>query len=256
MNQEKAKIRIDVVSDVACPWCYIGKRRIEQAIENTQISDNVQIIYHPFQLDPSIPNEGVDFNTYAENRFGDGYLQKFTQVENAGKSVGLDFEFEALPKAINTFHLHRFLTIAAMEGKQAELEAAQKKLTESQQATDAASRKAKLAEEAAARTKTMAELLSPLAREKRAVMEELLESVKTQNLREAFQKYLPAVLNEGSKKTAPQSRQTLSEAPKEKAVAVTGDQRNNRLLETVQAEDSDVVNTETATILKLAGLKK
>ncbi|NBA76134.1 DsbA family oxidoreductase [Emticicia sp. ODNR4P] len=121
MNQEKSKIRIDVVSDVACPWCYIGKRRIEQAIENTQISDNVQIIYHPFQLDPSIPNEGIDFNTYAENRFGDGYLQKFTQVENAGKSVGLDFEFEALPKAINTFHLHRFLTIAAMEGKQAEL---------------------------------------------------------------------------------------------------------------------------------------
>lgn len=121
MNQEKSKIRIDVVSDVACPWCYIGKRRIEQAIENTQISDNVQIIYHPFQLDPSIPSEGVDFNTYAENRFGDGYLQKFTQVENAGKSVGLDFEFEALPKAINTFHLHRFLTIAAMEGKQAEL---------------------------------------------------------------------------------------------------------------------------------------
>lgn len=121
MNQEKAKIRIDVVSDVACPWCYIGKRRIEQAIENTQISDNVQIVYHPFQLDPTIPNEGVDFNTYAENRFGDGYLQKFTQVENAGKSVGLDFEFEALPKAINTLHLHRFLTIAAMEGKQAEL---------------------------------------------------------------------------------------------------------------------------------------
>ncbi|MDI9879014.1 DsbA family oxidoreductase [Flectobacillus longus] len=121
MNQEKSKIRIDVVSDVACPWCYIGKRRIEQAIENTQISDNVQIIYHPFQLDPSIPNEGVDFNTYAENRFGDGYLQKFVQVENAGKSVGLDFEFEALPKAINTFDLHRFLTIAAMEGKQAEL---------------------------------------------------------------------------------------------------------------------------------------
>lgn len=145
---------------------------------------------------------------------------------------------------------------AILESKDAELAAAKKQLTESQQATDAASRKAKLAEEAAARTKTMAELLSPLAREKRAVMEELLETVKTSQLREAFQKYLPAVLNEGSKKTAPQSRQTLSEAPKEKAVAVTGDQRNNRLLETVQAEDSETVNTETATILKLAGLKK
>jgi predicted DsbA family dithiol-disulfide isomerase len=59
MNQEKSKIRIDVVSDVACPWCYIGKRRIEQAIENTQISDNVQIIYHPFQLDPLFPTKGL-----------------------------------------------------------------------------------------------------------------------------------------------------------------------------------------------------
>jgi hypothetical protein len=146
---------------------------------------------------------------------------------------------------------------AILESKDAELVAAKQKLQESQQATDAASRKAKLAEEAATRTKTMAELLSPLAREKRAVMGELLETVKTTQLREAFTKYLPAVLNEGSKKTAPQSRQTLSEAPKEKnTVAVTGDQRNNRLLETVQAEDTESVSTETATILKLAGLKK
>jgi hypothetical protein len=146
---------------------------------------------------------------------------------------------------------------AVMEGMKAELIAAKQQLTESKQATDVASRKAKLAEEAAARTKTMAELLSPLNREKRAVMEELLETVKTTQLREAFQKYLPAVLNEGGKKTAPQSRQTLSEAPKEKnAVSVTGNQRKNRLLETVQAEDSEAVNQETATILKLAGVKK
>lgn len=144
-----------------------------------------------------------------------------------------------------------------LESKEAELASAQKKLIESQQTADVAGRKAKLAEEAATRATTMAELLAPLSREKRAVMGELLETTKTSLLREAFQKYLPAVLNEGSKKTAPQSRQTLSEAPKEKnTVAVTGDQRNNRLLETVQAEDSEAVNTETATILKLAGLKK
>jgi hypothetical protein len=145
---------------------------------------------------------------------------------------------------------------AILESKDAELAAAKQKLQESLQATDAAGRKAKLAEEAASRTKTMAELLSPLAREKRAVMSELLETVKTTQLREAFTKYLPAVLNEGSKKTAPQSRQTLSEAPKEKnTVAVTGDQRNNRLLETVQAEGTEL-NAETAMILHLAGMKK
>jgi hypothetical protein len=92
-------------------------------------------------------------------------------------------------------------------------------------------------------------------------MEELLETVKTTQLREAFTKYLPAVLNEGSKKQAPQSRQrTLTEAPVKElsTVAITGDQRTNRLLETVQAEGSDevAVNNEAATILRLAGIKK
>ncbi|WP_044172523.1 DsbA family oxidoreductase [Flectobacillus major] len=124
MTDKKPTIRIDVVSDVVCPWCYIGKRRLEKAIENTQISDNVQIIYHPFQLDPSVPSEGVDFNTYAQNRFGDGYLQKFYQVEQAGQTTGLDFDFEQLPKAINTFHLHRLLAVAAENGQQAVLKEA------------------------------------------------------------------------------------------------------------------------------------
>jgi hypothetical protein len=101
-----------------------------------------------------------------------------------------------------------------------------------------------------------------LSREKKAVMEELLETVKTTQLREAFTKYLPAVLNEGSKKQAPQSRQrTLTEAPVKElsTVAITGDQRTNRLLETVKAEESNEaasVNNEAATILRLAGIKK
>lgn len=137
------------------------------------------------------------------------------------------------------------------------LKGLQTKLNESQQAIDAANRKAKLAEDATVRAQTMSELVSSLTRDKQALMKELLGTVKTQNLREAFNKYLPAVLNEGSKKVAPQSRQSLTEAPKEnRTVSVTGDQRNNRLLETVQAEDSEVVSPETATILKLAGIPK
>jgi predicted DsbA family dithiol-disulfide isomerase len=122
-------IRIDVVSDVVCPWCYIGKRRLEKAIEGTQSSDNVQvkdieIIYRSFQLDPSVPTEGVDFHTYMENRFGSDFVTKFHQVEQAGKTEGLDFDFSTLPKAINTFTLHRILTIALQDGIQTEVKEA------------------------------------------------------------------------------------------------------------------------------------
>ena len=114
----KNQILIDVVSDVVCPWCYIGKRRLEKGIEGTQYSDNVQVKYHPFQLDPTVPIEGTNFQTYMENRFGADYVSKFQQVEQAAQGEGLDFDFEKLPKAINTFTLHRILTVAEADGIQ------------------------------------------------------------------------------------------------------------------------------------------
>ena len=128
MNKEKV-IRIDVVSDVVCPWCYIGKRRLEKAIEGTQITDNVQvknieIIYRSYQLDPSVPKEGMDFQTYMKNRFGSGFVSKFHQVEQVAKMEGLNFDFSSLPKAINTFTLHRILTVALQDGIQAEVKEA------------------------------------------------------------------------------------------------------------------------------------
>ncbi len=128
MNKEKI-IRIDVVSDVVCPWCYIGKRRLEKAIEGTQVSDNVQvkdieIIYRSYQLDPSVPKEGVDFQDYMKNRFGAGFISKFHQVEQVAQTEGLGFDFASLPKAINTFTLHRILTVALQDGIQAEVKEA------------------------------------------------------------------------------------------------------------------------------------
>jgi len=148
-----------------------------------------------------------------------------------------------------------------LESTKSEIETLKTQLQESQRVADVASRKAKLAEEKANRTSIMAELTGNLSREKKAVMEELLETVKTTQLRESFNKYLPAVLNEGSKKEAPQSRQrTLTEAPIKElsTVAITGDQRTNRLRETVQAEGTEktTMSDDTATILRLAGLKK
>ena len=128
MNKERV-IRIDVVSDVVCPWCYIGKRRLEKAIEGTQLSDNVQvkdieIIYRSYQLDSAVPKEGIDFQTYMENRFGTNFVSKFHQVEQVAQTEGLDFDFSSLPKAINTFTLHRILTIALQDGIQPEVKEA------------------------------------------------------------------------------------------------------------------------------------
>ena len=128
MNKERV-IRIDVVSDVVCPWCYIGKRRLERGIEGTQLSGsvqvkNIEIIYRAYQLDPSVPKEGLNFQTYMENRFGANYVSKFHQVEQVAQTEDLDFDFSALPKAINTLTLHRILTIALQNGIQAEVKEA------------------------------------------------------------------------------------------------------------------------------------
>jgi len=128
MNK-KIKIRVDVVSDIVCPWCYIGKRRLEKAIKYTQSSDNVQvedieIVYHPFQLDPSVPAEGIGFQTYMENRFGGNFVDKFRQVEQAAETEGLSFDFANLPKSINTFTLHRILTVAEQDGIQSDVKEA------------------------------------------------------------------------------------------------------------------------------------
>jgi hypothetical protein len=116
-------IRIDVVSDVVCPWCYIGKRRLEKAIEDTQSSDNLQvkeieIIYRAYQLDPSVPPTGMDFQMYMQNRFGNNFVEKFQQVEQVARVEGLDFDFSKLPKAMNTFTLHRILAVALKDGIQ------------------------------------------------------------------------------------------------------------------------------------------
>lgn len=120
-----------------------------------------------------------------------------------------------------------------------------------------AARRAKLAEERATRVKTMNELLAPLSKEKRVVMEELLETVKTGSLKEAFQKYLPTVLSEG--KATSQGRRVLSEtAPvtEKKTVAVTGN-RNNRLAESARAEEGAQSKSEAEIVelRRLAGIE-
>ena len=116
-------IKIDIVSDVACPWCYIGKKNLEKALESID-NQVVEVTWHPFQLDPTIPKEGVVREEYFAKKFGntDQIEAVFQRVAGVGATVGIDFNFDKMSKAINTIPLHKLLHIAREEGTHIELE--------------------------------------------------------------------------------------------------------------------------------------
>lgn len=110
-------IKIDIVSDVACPWCYVGKKRLEKAIEAWD-GIPVEIEWHPFQLDPNIPSEGLDRDTYLMQKFGnlEGPLAMTERLKVSGKEEGITFNFGTEWLAINTLPLHQLLHVAGEEG--------------------------------------------------------------------------------------------------------------------------------------------
>ena len=117
------KLRIDVWSDIACPWCYVGKRRLEAALEKFPHRDEVEVVWRAFELDPSAPAERPADVGYAERlakKYGtsvkeaQGMISRMTEVA-AGD--GLDFHFEKIRPG-NTFNAHRVLHLAAERGKQ------------------------------------------------------------------------------------------------------------------------------------------
>jgi len=169
--------------------------------------------------------------------------------------------FEAFSAEFMTSYLSEGSEVRKLQAQLSEsksqLEAANKILNEKNELISLSARKAKLAEERAARIQIKNDLLSPLSKEKRNVMEELLDTVKTEKLKEAFQKYLPTVLNEGMR-NANQGRRALSETAAEpkKTVAVTGN-RVNPLAESARAEDVPAKsNTEIAELRRLAGIEE
>jgi predicted DsbA family dithiol-disulfide isomerase len=120
----KEKITIDIVSDVVCPWCYVGKKRLEDALTQLGNPDDVEINWHPFQLDPTVPPEGMDRKKYYVKKFGDeGRIQQMSEhLTQVGKEAGIDFQLDAIPHAINTLPLHALLHVAGQEGFQPEAE--------------------------------------------------------------------------------------------------------------------------------------
>jgi predicted DsbA family dithiol-disulfide isomerase len=103
-------MQIDVISDTVCPWCYIGKRRLERALTlRPQITFDVR--WRPFQLDPSTPAEGVDRKAYIERKFGSSDKIKpiHTALLTAGEDEGIPFAFEKIARTPNTINSHRLI---------------------------------------------------------------------------------------------------------------------------------------------------
>ena len=109
-------LSIDIVSDVVCPWCYIGKRKLETALARRAGNDarRVQVRWLAFQLNPDIPAAGVDRRSYLEQKFGgpERAKQIYARIKAAGDEVGIPFDFERIVRQPNTVNAHRLIAWA------------------------------------------------------------------------------------------------------------------------------------------------
>lgn len=117
---------IDVISDVVCPWCFIGRRRLGQGLAQyaaTAPGVRPLVSWHPFQLNPDLPAEGIDRRVYLETKFGGPgrAAQIYDRVRAAGRTVGIDFAFDRILRQPNTRDAHRLISWAQSRGSAEDL---------------------------------------------------------------------------------------------------------------------------------------
>ena len=109
-------MQIDVVSDVVCPWCYVGLRRLEQALHMFQQrhphSEPPLVRWHPFQLNPDLDPQGMTRQDYVKAKFGDRAGAIYDRVKGVGVSVGIDFNFDGIARQPNTLVPHALIALA------------------------------------------------------------------------------------------------------------------------------------------------
>ena len=116
-------MRLDILSDPICPWCYIGKAQLDAAL-TTEIERTgthpFEIEWHPFQLNPDMPEGGMDRRAYLEAKFGgkEGALQVYGRIAEHAEGIGLPIDFAAMERTPNTVDAHRVIHWAGLEGRQ------------------------------------------------------------------------------------------------------------------------------------------
>ena len=114
------KIDIDIVSDAICPWCFVGKRRLEKALKSLGPGHQVEIRWKPFQLNPAMPRDGMSRKEYRERKFGSARaVEELNRRMNAvGAEEGIPFALDKIQRTPNTFDAHRLLWLGGRRGVQ------------------------------------------------------------------------------------------------------------------------------------------
>mgnify|MGYP003131609627 FL=1 len=118
-------LRIDIVSDVVCPWCVVGYRQLAAALEQTHTAHEIH--WHPFELNPNMPSEGQNMREHIMEKYGSSKAESEasrTRIAEAGSEVGFEFNFTDDLRMHNTFNLHQLLHWAEQQGRMHELKQA------------------------------------------------------------------------------------------------------------------------------------
>lgn len=118
-------MNIDIISDVVCPWCYIGKRQIEAALalyaQQHPGADKPRVTWRPFQLNPQLPAEGMSRQDYVVQKFGAARSKDiYARVAAAGAEHGIAFAFDKIARQPNTAAVHSLIALAGAQGTQTE----------------------------------------------------------------------------------------------------------------------------------------
>ena len=115
-------MRLDIFSDVICPWCFIGKRRLERALAQRRPA-GLEVRWRAFQLNPEMPLDGMDRRLYLELKFGGAADAKqiYDRIEDAGDQEGIGFRFDRIERTPNTIKAHRLIRFASRRNRQDEI---------------------------------------------------------------------------------------------------------------------------------------
>ena len=113
----EAALKVTIYSDVICPWCYIGKRRFETALEDPAMPQDPAISWRPFELNPDMPDDGMERTAYRARKFGaEKAKQLDLQMAQNGREAGINFAFDKMKRTPNTRLAHRLIWQAGQEG--------------------------------------------------------------------------------------------------------------------------------------------
>ena len=114
---KRKKLRIEIFADIICPWCYIGKKRLEKALQDRPQIE-VELKWRGFLLNPSIPKFGIDRKQYLLSKFGHAASSVYSRIEQAGKQTGINFNFDAIKRTPDSRSIHELIIATDFNGYQ------------------------------------------------------------------------------------------------------------------------------------------